>query len=275
MSQRLSESAVAGKGSLRWFTADERANWNGPRGRFSVPMGVRPDGRFIYPVAGASPDDPSNDDGGTGGTEGGDAGGGSEGQGGNGGAGTEGADSKDSAATATVSKEEYDKVMARMQAADRTAAANAKALKELQDKDLSEQEKVAKRVPELEQENTALVAENKGLKAKVAFLGLDSLSWHDPDVALSQVNLSEVFAEDGSIDKKALKKVADDLAKDKPFLVKSANDGKGGEGKGGSGTGNTGGSGPSGSSAGSGGKGGAGNGTDEATLRAKYPALNV
>lgn len=277
MSQRLSESAV--KGTLHWFTDAERSSFaKGRHGLLSVPMGVRPDGRLIYPIAGASPDDSSNDEGGAGGSGDGGAGGGSEGQGDKGDGGTgDGADGKDSGAAGTVSKEEFDKVMARMQAADRNAAAAAKALKDLQDKDLSEQEKVAKRVPELEQENTALKSENQKLTAKVAFLGLDGFSWHDPDVALGQVDLSEVFAEDGSVNKKELKKVAEALSKDKPFLVKSAADsGDGKDGKGGTGAGGNGsGQGSSGAGVGSGGKGGSGNGVDEAALKQKYPALNI
>jgi hypothetical protein len=276
VSQRLSESAV--KGSIRWFTEDERSNWRGGKdsglGRFSVPMGVRPDGRYIYPIAGASPDDPSNDEGGAGGSGDGGGEGGSEGQGGGDGDGTDkGADGKDSE---TVSKAEYDKIQERMKAADRNAAEALKKLRELEEKDLSEQEKVLKRVPELEQTVATLTEENKGLKAKVAFLGFDGFSWHDPDVALGQVDLSEVLKEDGTIDKKALKKAAEDLSKSKPFLVKSANDSGNGDGKGGDGKGSgSGGQGSSGAGVGSGGKGGSGNGVDEAALKAKYPALNV
>lgn len=275
MSQRLSESAV--KGSIRWYTEDERKSMElSGLSRFKVPLGIRPNGREIFPIAGASPDDPSNNEGGTGGSgDGGDSGG-SEGQGGdNGGSGDgsggsgEGADGNKSG---SVDKAEYDKVLERMKAADRNAAQALAKLKELEEKDLSEQEKIAKRLPELEQAVSKLTEENKGLKAKVAFLGLDGFSWHDPDVALGQVDLSEAIDAEGNVDKKALKKAAEDLAKNKTFLVKSsAGDGKGGDGKGGQG--GSGGQGSSGSNVGGGGKGGTGNGLDENALRAKYPAL--
>lgn len=282
VSQRLSESAV--KGSIRWYTEDERKSMElSGLSRFKVPLGIRPNGREIFPIAGASPDDPSNDDGGAGGSgDGGGAGGGSEGQGGdNGGSGDgsggsgEGADGNKSG---SVDKAEYDKVLERMKAADRNAAQALAKLKELEEKDLSEQEKIAKRLPELEETVSKLTEENKGLKAKVAFLGLDGFSWHDPDVALGQVDLSEAIDAEGNVDKKALKKAAEDLAKNKTFLVKSSGDsGKGGDGKGGNGSGaggnNGGGSGSSGSNVGGGGKGGTGNGLDENALRAKYPAL--
>jgi len=276
VSQRLSESAV--KGSIRWYTEDERKSMElSGLSRFKVPMGIRPDGRKIFPIAGASPDDPSNDDGGAGGSGDGGGAGGSEGQGGSGddgGAGGTGEKDAGGKESETVSKSEYDKVLERMKAADRNSAEALKKLKELEEKDLSEQEKVAKRVPELEAQVTELSEENKGLKAKVAFLESNSHSWHNPETALKLADLSEVYGEDGSVDKKALKKAMDDLAKENPFLVKAANDdGKGGGGKGGTGAGGNG-QGSSGSNVGGGGKGGT-NGTDEAALRAKYPALNL
>lgn len=271
MSQRLSESAV--KGSLRWFTEDERDGMKSRgHGRLGVPMGIRPDGRFIFPIAGASPDDPSNDEGGTGGSGDGGGEGGSEGQGdkGDGGSG-EGADGNKDGKGESISKAEYDKLMARMQAADRSKSEVEKKLKELEEKDLSEQEKALKLVPELQESVATLQKENQGLKAKVAFLGLDGFSWHDPDVALAQVDLSEVVGEDGTINKKELKKAAEVLAKDKAFLVKAATDDKdkGKNGAGGNGQGS------SGSGVGSGGRGAGNNGVDEAALKAKYPALNV
>jgi hypothetical protein len=246
-------------------------------GRFTTPLGYRRDGSPFYLIGGASPDDPSNGgEGGTGGSGDGGGSGGSEGQGGdNGGSGDgsggsgEGADGNKSG---TVDKAEYDKVLERMKAADRNAAQALAKLKELEEKDLSEQEKIAKRLPELEETVSKLAEENKGLKAKVAFLGLDGFSWHDPDVALGQVDLSEAIDAEGNVDKTALKKAAEKLAKEKTFLVKSANDDKGGSGgKGGQGGGS--GQGSSGSNVGSGGKGGTGNGNDEASLRQKYPAL--
>lgn len=280
VSQRLSESAV--KGSIRWYTEDERNGMMEARGltRFTTPLGVRPNGKPIFPIAGASPDDPSNDDGGTGGSgDNGGASGGSEGQGGDNGGSNEGTggsgEGADGNKSSSVDKAEYDKVLERMKAADRNAAAALAKLKELEEKDLSEQEKIAKRLPELEQTVSKLTEENKGLKAKVAFLGLDGFSWHDPDVALGQVDLSEAIDAEGNVDKKALKKAAEALAKEKTFLVKSsADNGKGGDGKGGSGgSGNGGGQGSSGSNVGGGGKGGTGNGLDEVALRQKYPAL--
>lgn len=265
MSLRLSESAVN----------DLEARG---LGRFTTPLGFRKDGSPFYLIGGASPDDPSNDDGsGAGGNDsgGGEGGGsGSEGQSGEGGNGTGGSDANGNGET--ISKAEYDKLMERMRAADRNKSEAERKLKELEEKDLSEQEKIAKRLPELEKQNVELAAENQKLKAKVAFLGLDGFSWHDPDVALAQVDLSEAIDAEGNVDKKALKKAAEALAKEKTFLVKSsADDGKGGSGGGSGAGGNNGGQGSSGSNVGGGGRGSGNGGVDEASLKKKYPALNI
>lgn len=262
VSQRLSESAVN--------NLETRG-----LGRFTTPLGYRRDGSPFYLIGGASPDDPSNDDGsGAGGNDSGSGDGGGSGSEGTGGDGTgNGADGNNSD---TVAKAEYEKVLERMKAADRNAAAAAAKLKELEEKDLSEQEKVAKRLPELEQQVTVLAEENKGLKAKVAFLESSTHSWHDPEAALKLVDLTGVYNDEGELDKKALKKAMDDLAKEKTFLVKSSAD-NGGGGKGGQNgaSGNGSGQGSSGSNVGGGGRGGNGNGLDEAALRKKYPALNL
>lgn len=253
MGQRLSDSAVQNL-------------TNRGLERFTTPLGYKKDGSPFYLIGGASPDDDSNDDGGTGGTGGGEGGSGSEGQN-DGGTGSD-AGGNDSAKD-KVDKAEYDALMERMKAADRNKSETERKLKELQDKDLSEQERLAKKLPELEQTVQQLSEENKGLKAKVAFLGLDGISWHDPDVALGQVDLSEVLKDDGTIDKGLLKKAAEKLAKDKSYLVKSAqDDGKGQQKDGGQGQGS------SGSPVGGGSNNGNKNGLDEAALRKKYPALN-
>jgi len=267
VSQRLAQDAIETRVPVRHSN-----DW------FSFPLFFHPKtGRPIFPVGGASPDDDGGE-GGTGGA-GGTGGSGSEGQGGEGGTGSgdagAGGNKDGDDGKKVVTKEEYDKIMERMQAADRNRAAVEKQLKELQEKDLTEQEKVLKRVPELEATVAELTTENKGLKAKVAFLGLDGFSWHEPDIALGQVDLSEVLKDDGeTIDKAKLKKEAERLAKDKPFLVKAVKDDDKG-GKGGSNGAGGNGQGSSGSGVGSG-TGGAGSnsGLSDEALRKKYPALN-
>jgi len=234
--------------------------------RFSEPLGARKDVRPFYLIGGASPDDPSN---GTGGTGEGSSGAGSEGSGGSGdgstgGTGTGGSGSSGSGEGSgksdddgKVSKAEFDALAERMKAADRNRSKAEEELKALRDKDLSEQEKTANRAKELESENTALKQELVTMKAKVAFLASSEHQWQNPDIALGQIDLSEVTDDKGDVDKKLLKAKMDALAKEHPFLVKAAgsDDGKGG----GKPTGS------SGAPVGSGGRGGA--------LKKKYPAL--
>jgi cell division protein FtsB len=229
--------------------------------RFLSPIGFRSDGRPIFPVAGASPDDPSNDPGGDDGGSGDGGGSGSEGGDGAGtGDGSEGDGGKPED-DEKVSKSELERTRIRMQAADRRAAAAEQKLKEIEDKDKTELEKATGQVETLTSENSELKKENTLLKAKVSFLGSNEHSWHDPDVALNLIDLSEVMNEDGTVDKKALKSEMDKLAKDKPYLVKSAGSGKPeGDGKG-----------PSGHNPG--GKGSDKKGLDDAALKRKYPAL--
>lgn len=254
MSQRLSDSAVTG-------------NIGGhPEEYWRKPLFFRKDGRPVFPIGGASPDDDSNGSGGSDAGTGDGSGSGSEGQQDNGDQGDGSGASGNKDEPKVVSQADYDKLMQRMQAADRNQANLQAKLKEWEEKDLSEQEKALKRVPELEQTLTQAQEENKKLQAKVAFLGASEYTWHDPDVALSQVDLSQVYKEDGTIDKKALKKAMEDLAKEKSFLVKSTADTKDDKQGGG-------GNGPSGAPVGSG-KPNDKNKMDEASLRAKYPALN-
>jgi hypothetical protein len=89
------------------------------------------------------------------------------------------------------------------------------------------------------------------------------VQWHDSDVALSNADLSEVMQQDGTVDKKALKKALEDLSKSKPFLVKSADGNEDDEP-----------SGPSAPPVGSG-KKQKKDSLDENRLRQKYPSLYV
>lgn len=172
---------------------------------------------------------------------------------------TEGQDSGDSTG-GTVTAEEFAALKKRMQAADQRASAAEKKVKEFEDKDKDEATKATERITTLESENSALKEKVGDLTLKNAFLSSNDIDWHDKDVALSNADLSEVMQEDGTVDKKALKKALEDLSKAKPFLVKKADkedDLPGGQ---------------SGSPVGSGRKGDKKK-VDEEALRRKYPAL--
>lgn len=214
------------------------------------PLWFDEQGRAFYPVMGAAPEgDDANDDDES--DEGDDTGSDD---------GTEGQESGNDSGT-TVSKSEFDALMARMKAADKRASAAEQKAKQYEDKDKSEAERATQRVQELEAENTSMKSELKTARLQNAFLSSNDVVWHDSEVALAHADLSEVIDEDGNVNKSALKKALSDLAKAKPFLVKTED--KGGDQP------------PAGQSAppvGSGKKKAAG-GTDEESLRRKYPSL--
>jgi len=113
------------------------------------------------------------------------------------------------------------RVEERMKAADRRATEAEKKVKEYEDKDKSDTERSAERIKELEAATSAKDKEIRDLRLQNAFLSSNDQSWHDPDLAVQHADLSEVLNDDGSVDKKALKRALDALAKDKPFLVKA------------------------------------------------------
>ena len=211
-------------------------------------------GILLDHLVGASPEgDQTGEDGSSGAAEGGDGSG----------EGSEGQDKGDNGSKEEpVTKADLESVTARMKAADVRASAAEKKVKEWEDKGKDAATKASERVTELETENTSQKAEISTLRVQNAFLSTNSVTWHDPDVALSQADLSEVLDSEGNVDMSALKKVLDALAKAKPFLVKSETDDKDGK---------TGGS--SGGSVGSGKKSDPKMASDEA-LRRKYPALS-
>lgn len=152
----------------------------------------------------------------------------------------------------------------RMKAADRRATEAEKKAKEYEDKDKSELERATGRVKELEESVSTKDKEIRGLRLQNAFLASNDITWHDPDLAVQHADLSEVLNEDGTVDKKALKKALEALKTEKPFLVKEASGDNGNQGA----------QGASGANVGA-------NSTktkkvaDEEALRKKYPSLMV
>jgi hypothetical protein len=121
---------------------------------------------------------------------------------------------------ATDSDPEKDALKRRMKAADRRAAAAETKLRELDDKDKSELEVQTRRVNELEAENEKLLETNKTLRRERLFLGSNTVTWHDPEIAMSKLDWDNIIDEDGEVDHSALNKAITGLAKEKAFLVK-------------------------------------------------------
>ena len=102
--------------------------------------------------------------------------------------------------------------------------------KEAEDAKLSDQEKIDQRIKELEESDSKKSATLQKLVVKNAFLSANDVAWHDPETALSLIDLSSfeiVVDGDGLPSIKDSKGFADaiaKLAKDKPFLVKTPTD---------------------------------------------------
>lgn len=131
-------------------------------------------------------------------------------------------------------------------------------LKEFEDKDKSELERTSGERDELKTKLDQEVSTNRELRLTNAFLMTNTVTWHDPAMALRSLNTTDVVTKDGDIDEKALKTAIEKLAKEKPFLVKS----DGGDGQH---------NGPTGAPVGSGARGV--KQKDRAALEQKYPAL--
>lgn len=175
--------------------------------------------KFVWPVMGGAPteddddDDKKDDDTGDSGTgkqddddTGGDSG-----------------SDKDDADK--VSRADLEAIEKRMKAADRRAEAAEKALKEKTDAEKGELQKAQ---DDLKEVQTSLEESQKvimSLRLENAFLTANKHTWHEPDTALGLAQsggyLDDVVDEDGKVDKPALSKALDRLAKDKKYLVKT------------------------------------------------------
>lgn len=220
------------------------------------PLYVRPDGRIVWPVMGASPDDPSN--GGTG-TEGQ---GGTEGEGGEGTEGGEGGEGSDG--EKPVSRAEFDRLQNHLREADRKRAAAEEALKKIEDAKKDDLTKAQERLAELEKASEAKDTEIASLRLDNAFLRSNEVEWHDPKAAMlvaDREGYLEGVVKDGKVDEKALAGKLKELAKAKAYLVKTGKEEQQTPPP------------PSGGAVGSGGKGGKDGGTDEAALKSRYRSL--
>lgn len=178
---------------------------------------------------------------------------------GDGGDGTGEDDDSDSKKNATVSREEFEKLLNRMKAADRAkTAAEAKA-KQYEDKDKNALELATQRIEELEKAvaDKDTVLRTQGLEN--AFFASNTVTWHNPNLALKELDLDGVQDDEGNIDRAVLKRAIEKLAKAQPFLVKKEGDNPNGK------------QGKSGNNPG----GGSGDKTaaDRKALEKKYPAI--
>jgi hypothetical protein len=168
----------------------------------------------------------------------------------------------------TVSQVDFDKLKNQLSAADKAREEAQKALKQLQDKDLSELEKAKGDLQTITGERDTLAATVNELRLANAFLSANTITWQNADVALriaaDQGYLEGVQDDKGSVDTKAMATALKKLSEEHKYLVKAGDDSEEEEGK----------PGPSGAPASRAGKG---NATDDKAradrLKQTLPAL--
>lgn len=109
----------------------------------------------------------------------------------------------------------------RMRAADRRAAALEAKLQEIELAGKSELEQTKVKLEQSEAANQELAQRLSTLQRERSFLGSNTVTWHDPEIAMSKLDWDSIIDEDGDVNQGTLEKAIKDLAKNKPFLVKS------------------------------------------------------
>lgn len=192
-----------------------------------APLFVTKNGRTVWPQMGASPDDPSNDDGDD------------DDEGGTGtGTGSVGSDDDDDDGDDTgkgqgdtVTREEFEAVMRRMKAADKRASALEAEKKKQDDAKKDELTKAQERVTELEKTNADLLTKLRDADLRDAFSQVKGFTWKRPVAALRIARadgyLDDVVDDDGEIDNKLLAKKVKEFAEAYPELVNAGEEGGG------------------------------------------------
>jgi hypothetical protein len=123
----------------------------------------------------------------------------------------------------TVTKADLLALTKRMKAADQRAAEAEKKLKAKEDAEKDEITKASEALKEAQAELAEAQSTIKSMRLQNSFLTANKQKWHDSDTALdlaqSKGYLDDVADDEGNVDKAALSKALDRLAKDKPFLV--------------------------------------------------------
>ena len=143
-----------------------------------------------------------------------------------------------------VDKTEYDKMVARMKAADKAKSAAEKRLRDIDDAQKSELDKANDKVESLTKTNAEQATTIGKMRVENAFLKVADITWKKPAAALKLAAadgyFDEVTDEDGAVDQKKFAKKVAEFAKAYPELVKEDGEGdagSNGRGSGGSGAG--------------------------------------
>lgn len=134
-----------------------------------------------------------------------------------------GDDNKDKTSD-TVTRAELERALSRMKAADQRASKAEAEVKKFEDANKSDLEKAQAAKKAADDALAASQAKLKQSAIRNAFLSNNAVTWHDPEDALRFANLDGVEVDDEGVvtDSAVIKKAIDDLAKKKPYLVKTA-----------------------------------------------------
>lgn len=237
----------------------QRPNFT-PFGTVFQPIGFI-NGKPVWPVLGGAPED---GDGSSGAGDDGNAGDGKQdGDGdpagdGNDGSGDGSESLNDGSGEKTYTQAEWDALQNRMKAADRRASTAENKVTEFERANQTELERYKAENEELKKRDGERETEFQTLRLRDAFRdasGEAEIVWHNPGLALDQLNRDLITEEDGKI--KGMAAAIKALAKDHPYLVKDKETTGGGRASGSPTNGK-----PSG-----------GTTTDRDKLAAKFPAL--
>lgn len=129
---------------------------------------------------------------------------------------------KESKKSDAISREDYEALKRRMQAADRNAATIAAKLKEYEDKDKTDLQRASEERDSLKEENETLKEAISKLRISNAFLASNTYTWHDPEDALNALDVDSItIDDDGKVDKKTLKAAIKAVAEAKPHWIKT------------------------------------------------------
>lgn len=121
-------------------------------------------------------------------------------------------------APATVSRDDFDRTVNQLRAADQKRAAAEAALQQLRDKDLPEMDKLRRDAEQFKAENDRLKKQMQGLAVETAFLRDNTVKWKDGSAALKLADMSKITVEeDGTVT--GIKIAMEALAKQYPWMV--------------------------------------------------------
>lgn len=121
----------------------------------------------------------------------------------------------------TYTEAEFIALQARMAAADRNNAAAQQKLKEIEQAQMTEQQRKDAELKDAKEQLAALKVANQERALENAFLSDNTYTWHNPGAALRLLERDGVeVADDGTV--KGMKVALDNLAKQHPYLLKTA-----------------------------------------------------